>query len=105
MRILNCTNEYVADLAERERPGNLRMEAKWLLKWVVEWTELTEAKLWQWLACLLFISQHKTGGEEELWSKHLFWERPGMLCFMQYKEFQQIKSAIHMQLDDEPLCR
>ena len=29
MRILNCTNEYVAELAELERPGNLRMEAKW----------------------------------------------------------------------------
>ena len=105
MRILNCTNEYVAELAERERPGNLRMEAKWPLKWVVEWTELTEATLWKWLACLLFISQHKTGGEEELWSKHWFWERPGMSCFMPYKEFQQIKSAIHMQLDDEPLDR
>ena len=77
-RILNTTNNYVEELAAREQPGNLRLEMQWPPKWVQEWEELTEPKLWQWFACLLYISQHKTGGEEELWSKHWFWERPGM---------------------------
>jgi len=100
--IVTQTNLYVAKLKQREHPPQLHEKMKWPPKWVLEWTELTEAKLWQWFACLLYISQHKTAGEEELWSKHWFWERPGMQRFMPYKEFQQLKSVIHFQGDDEP---
>jgi len=100
-RILEQTNAYVASLKARERPPELRAKLKWPPKWVMEWEELTESALWQWFACLLFVSQHKTAGEEELWSKHWFWECPGMSRFMPYKDFQRMKSALHFQADDE----
>ena len=46
-QILNMINNYVEELMGKEQPGNLSLEMQWPPKWVQEWEELTEPKLWQ----------------------------------------------------------
>eukprot|EP00961_Rhodomonas_salina_P197184 2661352-Rhodomonas_salina.1 len=62
---------------------------------------MTEEDLWLFLATLLFVAQHKTANEKELWSHHWFYHRPGISRFMPYSRFAMMKAAIHFQSDDE----
>ena len=100
-RVIEQTNKYVGELAARERPTNLRKSAHWPPQWVKEWEPFTEEEFWKFLATLLWVAQHKTSNEKELFSEHWFYRRPAKKKFLKFWWFQILKAAIHFQSDDE----
>jgi hypothetical protein len=70
---------------------------------VREWEPFTEQKLWWFLALNLWMTQHKTLNEPELWSSHWFWRSEGGLHIMPLRllHFQIIKAELHFQAEDE----
>ena len=100
-RVIEQTNKYVGELNQRERPTNLRKGAFWPPQWVKEWKPFTEEEFWKFLATLLWVAQHKTSNEVELFSEHWFYRRPAKRNFLKYRRFQILKAAIHFQSDDE----
>ena len=100
--IVKQTNIYVTELSMRERPARIAERYPWPPVWTEGWEPMTEEKSWQYLALLLYIAQHKTGSERELWSKGWFHRRHGIHKIMTYNEFARIKAALHFQADNEP---
>lgn len=98
LRIVQCTNNYVEYLHRKPRPHHIARNVFWPPLWASKWQELTEERVMTWIAVLLYRVLHPTDGdEEELWSKHWFWYRPGIHQFMTYWEFKVIQTAIHFQ--------
>ena len=100
-RVIEQTNKYVGELAARERQTNLLKSAHWPLQWVKEWEPFTEEEFWKFLATLLWVAQHKTSNEKELFLDHWFYRRPAKKQFLKFRRFQILKAAIHFQSDDE----
>ncbi len=100
-RIIEQTNGYVHSLMDRPRPAGLHVGYSWPPGWVLTWEPLTEEKLWWFLALNLWMTQHKTSNETELWSSHWFWRRDGAGHIMPLRLFQILKAALQFQADDE----
>eukprot|EP00961_Rhodomonas_salina_P030697 412908-Rhodomonas_salina.1 len=82
---------------EKTRPGWWQSNYSWQPAWRKKWKPLDERTFMRFLAFLMVLSLHKTGGEEEVSSRHWLYYRPCIERFFSSKEFSRIKAALHCQ--------
>ena len=100
-RIVKESNAYIDELKTKSRPATYPARFSWPPKWVQTVPEWTISRLFRWIALLLWLGMQKTANEEEVWSTHWLWERPGVKKFFTYKEHKAMKASLHCQNEQE----
>ena len=95
------SNVYIDKLKTKSRPATYPARFCWPPKWVQMVPEWTISRLFRWIALLLWLGMQKTANEEEVWSTHWLWERPGVKKFFTYKEHKAMKASLHCQNEQE----
>eukprot|EP00961_Rhodomonas_salina_P293138 3933500-Rhodomonas_salina.1 len=103
--VVEETNGYVKKIATSPEPPagyKLHGHMKWLPVWVESWVPLTIARLWRWIATILWMGMQKTALEEEMWSRDPLLHQPVLSqSFFTRDEHTTMKAALHCQGDHE----